>query len=145
MGGSCFCAGIFGHRACFWPAEKYWRCQRAAAAVGWQGRRTCKWQGTAGGGDLWARAERWSGENDPRHATESQRSETLKRMGMQRCTADRLESLVPPNLVPFARESSLVCRENRKLRQRNSELEAGATEALEALKKELAARPTRQR
>ena len=35
-------------------------------------------------------------------------SETLKRMGMQRCTADRLEALVPPNLVAFARESELV-------------------------------------
>ena len=27
---------------------------------------------------------------------------------LQRCTADRLESLVPPNIVPFARESALV-------------------------------------
>ena len=37
----------------------------------------------------------------------------------------------------LARESSLVCRENRKLRQRNAELEAGESEKIQALKTEL--------
>ena len=35
-------------------------------------------------------------------------SETLKRMHMQRCPSDQLGALVPPNLVQFARDSSLV-------------------------------------
>ena len=35
-------------------------------------------------------------------------SETLKRMHMQRCASDQLAALVPPNLVQFARDSSLV-------------------------------------
>jgi hypothetical protein len=35
-------------------------------------------------------------------------SETLKRMHMQRCASDQLTALVPPNLVQFARDSSLV-------------------------------------
>ena len=42
----------------------------------------------------------------------------------------------------LARESSLVCRENKKLRERNALLEAQETEALKSLHAELAARPT---
>ena len=44
----------------------------------------------------------------------------------------------------LARESSLVCRENRKLRERNRILEAHESEALAALQKELEKRATPQ-
>ena len=44
----------------------------------------------------------------------------------------------------IARESSLICRENKKLRERNAELEALETDRVAGLQAELRARPTQQ-